>query len=339
MTQKDLIIKWHSEQENAKTIHNKLENIFGSLAVSYQTVTGTIRELSWSERTPLQFSNVGRPCNYNDDRKILKELKSDPSLSCREIARLTNIPYSTVHYILVNRLHYKCRRLRWIPHNLDAQHKNSRVKYSKRLLDVLESCAKHNFRFILTGDECWFCYFTPNGCQWVKDDDEPPIAERPGFFISKIMLCLFWNPHGIAVIYSLPTGTSMNSSTFITNILEPLNKHPANLEAKKSRRRFWLHFDNAPCHRSKEVKNYMTLKKLSRAPHPPFSPDLAPSDFYLFGKIKNKTQGVHFQDEEELLLTIQSEFEKIPKDELFRVFDGWMKRCRLCIQHQGNYFE
>ena len=39
MTQKDLIIKWISEQENATTIHNKLVSIFGSLALSYPSVT------------------------------------------------------------------------------------------------------------------------------------------------------------------------------------------------------------------------------------------------------------------------------------------------------------
>ena len=339
MTQKDLIIKWNSQQENSTTIRNRLVSIFGSLALSYPSVTKTIRELFWNETTKPSDFEAGRPCNYSDDRKILNELKNDSSISCREIARLTRIPYSTVHYILTHRLHYKCRRLRWIPHILDEHHKNARLKYSKQLLDVLQSCAKNKFKFILTGDECWFCYFTPNGCQWVKEDEEPPNAERLGFYRLKIMLCIFWNPHGIVIIYVLPKGTSMNSSIFISNILEPLNQYPANLQAKKSRRRFWLHFDNAPCHRSKVVKNYMALKKFSRAPHPPFSPDLAPSDFYLLGKVKNKTQGVHFKDEEELLLTIQSEFEKIPQDELFRVFDGWINRCKLCIQHKGDYFE
>lgn len=114
----------------------------------------------------------------------------------------------------------------------------------------------------------------------------------------------------------------MNSSIFISNILKHLNEYPANFQAKKSRRRFWVHFDNEPCHRSKMVKSYMALKKLSRAPHPPFRPNLAPSGFYLFGKVKSKTQDIHFKDKEELLLSIQSEFVKIPQDELFRVFDG-----------------
>ena len=233
----------------------------------YQSVTRTIRKLSWTETTPLPIFEGGRPCNYNDDKKILSEIKNDPSISCREIARLTNIPYSTVNYILVNRLHFKYKKLRWIPHVLDTHQKNARLKYSRRLLDVLTNCAKTKFRYILTGDESWFCYFTPNGCRWMNEDEEPPDIERPGFKSPKIMVCLFWNPHGIALIYVLPKGTSMNSSVFIANILEPINEYPANLEAKRCHKKFWIHFDNAPCHRSKQVKEYMTIKKLSRAPH------------------------------------------------------------------------
>lgn len=45
--------------------------------------------------------------------------------------------------------------------------------------------------------------------------------------------------------------------------------------------------------------------------HPTFSPDFAPSDFYLFGKIKNRTQGAHFKDGEDLINAIKDDFEKI----------------------------
>lgn len=45
--------------------------------------------------------------------------------------------------------------------------------------------------------------------------------------------------------------------------------------------------------------------------HPTFSPDFAPSDFYLFGKIKNRTQGAHFKDDEDLINAIKDDFEKI----------------------------
>ena len=42
----------------------------------------------------------------------------------------------------------------------------------------------------------------------------------------------------------------------------------------------FLHFDNARPHAAEHEVDEMGFKKL---PHPPYSPDLAPSDFFLFG--------------------------------------------------------
>jgi transposase len=40
---------------------------------------------------------------------------------------------------------------------------------------------------------------------------------------------------------------------------------------------------NAPAHQSGLVKNFLANKHLLQTPeHPPYSPDLAPAEFYLF---------------------------------------------------------
>ena len=44
----------------------------------------------------------------------------------------------------------------------------------------------------------------------------------------------------------------------------------------------------------------MQLSVFQRAPHPPYSPDLAPSDFFLFGYVKEKLGGQSFKTREEL---------------------------------------
>lgn len=339
MTQKDLVIKWHNEGYTPSVIHEKLMDTFQELSISVSTVSRTIREASWTKNQHRVENFVGRPCNYNDDRKIRNELKKDSTLSCRKIAQIVKIPYSTVHYIMVHRLHLKCCRIKWIPHQLDSSQKNARLKYSKQLLDVLKSCSKNKWRYLVTGDESWFFYFTPNGTKWIDENETPSTTEKRGFGTKKYLLTIFWNPYGIAVIDVLPTCDTMDSSKFILHVLSPLTEFEPNIQAKKSRKRFWVHFDNAPCHRSKAVKAFMTQKKLSRAPHPIYSPDLSPCDFYLFGKIKRSTEGIHFKDENELLETIQDEFYKIPKEELFRVFNSWIDRCNRCIMCNGDYFE
>jgi histone-lysine N-methyltransferase SETMAR len=65
-----------------------------------------------------------------------------------------------------------------------------------------------------------------------------------------------------------------------------------------------VHADNADPHVGKCVTEYMDHKLLKRALHHPYSPDLAPSDFYLFGSVKHELQGHEFTEGEELVSAI-----------------------------------
>ena len=47
-----------------------------------------------------------------------------------------------------------------------------------------------------------------------------------------------------------------------------------------------IHMDNAPCHNSDSVSNEIKKYGLARMPHPPYSQDIAPYDFWLFGFLK-----------------------------------------------------
>jgi hypothetical protein len=49
----------------------------------------------------------------------------------------------------------------------------------------------------------------------------------------------------------------------------------------------------------------MEQSGMKRAPHPPYPPDLAPSDFYLFGHVKGCVAGNAFEDADELFGAIQ----------------------------------
>jgi transposase len=59
--------------------------------------------------------------------------------------------------------------------------------------------------------------------------------------------------------------------------------------------------DNAVPDVAKCVTYYMDHNPLKIAPHPPYSPDLAPADFYLFGYVKHQLQGHEFTEGAELL--------------------------------------
>jgi histone-lysine N-methyltransferase SETMAR len=51
------------------------------------------------------------------------------------------------------------------------------------------------------------------------------------------------------------------------------------------------HHDNAPAHKALSVKPFLAQKLITEMEHPPYFPDLAPNNFWLFPKIKSVLKG------------------------------------------------
>jgi hypothetical protein len=73
--------------------------------------------------------------------------------------------------------------------------------------------------------------------------------------------------------------------------------------------------------------------------HLPYSPDLAPPDFSLFGYVKRCSTGLSFEDADQLLAAVEGAREGIEKVTLQTVFLEWMDRLRKCIATNGEYPE
>jgi histone-lysine N-methyltransferase SETMAR len=52
-----------------------------------------------------------------------------------------------------------------------------------------------------------------------------------------------------------------------------------------------LHHNNAPVHDALRVHEFLAEKSITKKNHPPYSPDLAPCDFWLFAKLKKCLEG------------------------------------------------
>jgi len=73
--------------------------------------------------------------------------------------------------------------------------------------------------------------------------------------------------------------------------------------------------------------------------HPASSPDLAPSDFFLFPKIKEMLKGRHFDDIDDIRSNTTAALKAIPQNQFQNCFEGWTWRWHRCIASQGEYFE
>jgi hypothetical protein len=73
-------------------------------------------------------------------------------------------------------------------------------------------------------------------------------------------------------------------------------------------------------------------------PQPPYSPDLAPYDFFLFRYLKQHLEGKHLNREDEGIAAVREVFDKIPWQTLQNAMDDWQYGLRRCIQLGDEYF-
>ena len=100
-----------------------------------------------------------------------------------------------------------------------------------------------------------------------------------------------------------------------------------------------LHHDNASSHKAKIVKGYFEEQELQVLPHPPYSPDVAPCDFWLLPTLKECLAGRKFHRMQDLAKAVFSELRRIPKDDYAAAMEKWIARLQTCIKRRGECFE
>jgi len=73
--------------------------------------------------------------------------------------------------------------------------------------------------------------------------------------------------------------------------------------------------------------------------HPPYSPELAPSDFSFFPKLKNALKGQRFVHLSDIQRNVKTLLRGIPENDFQDCFWQWHHRLTKCTASQGEYFE
>ncbi|UYV68588.1 hypothetical protein LAZ67_6000140 [Cordylochernes scorpioides] len=125
----------------------------------------------------------------------------------------------------------------------------------------------------------------------------PKRKPRPNRLGKKAMLCVWWDQTGVVYFKLLKPGETVNTSRYeqqMHSLREALNEKRPELREKHNK--LILQHDNAPARNATVVKN--TIKDLGweLLPHPPYSPDLAPSDYHLFTSLGHALKNQEFSN-------------------------------------------
>ena len=330
---------------SAKQIHDRLIAVHGQNAVSRTTVQRWLLKFRIDPDNVSDMQRSGRPRVQDPGNidKVRQVLAADKRTSVRQAARTTGLSRATTHRIIQKDLSKTKKPAKWVPHLLTQPQRNRRVLLARAALALLRR-RNNAVEHVVAEDESWFWVWDPDSkrssAQWLDPGEERPQKARQEQSTAKVMLVLFFDRQGVVYREWVPNGVGINANLYI-DILERMR-----VSLRHRRPRLWsrevkwaLLHDGAPAHRCRDTIRYLNYHGFTLMPHPGYSPDISPCDYWIFRKLKTMTSGVRYRNIGELTAAVDQAMNNIAPQEFADAMDRYPVRLRKLIAEQGRYFE
>ncbi|XP_046976362.1 histone-lysine N-methyltransferase SETMAR-like [Vanessa cardui] len=315
-----------------KDIHCDLMETLGESAPPYSTVARWAKEFKLGRTSTEDEHREGRPStSLTEDnvKKVEDIVLADRRVTIRHVAEITGLSYGSIQRILANELHMNKVSARWVPRMLTDEQKNKRVDISRANLEKFQ-CDKDIFllRFV-TMDETWIHHFDPETEQqsmtWKRASSPTPKKFKVSSSAGKVMASVFLDAEGIIMVEYLEKGATITGSYYADQIRR-WREAIKQKSRGKLRAGVLFHQDNAPSHKAAVAMTAIQESGFEILEYPPYSPDLAPSDFYLFPRLKEHLRGKKFEDNSEVMAAVEEFLESF--EEVAAGYSSTLSQCK-----------
>ena len=197
---------------------------------------------------------------------------------------------------------------RWVPIMMAEDLERSRFDISKYLRSRNEDDPEELMGLVVTQDETWVHHFDPESKkqsrQWKYPVSPFPKPFKRVSSAGKV---------GVIMVDYLVEGPTINGAYYAEE-LRRLRQEIVRKRRVKLTLGALLLQDNAPAHTSKAAMAAATECSFEVLPHSPHSPDLAPSDFFLFPKLKTNPRSRSFESNEGVIVAVNEYLEDHRRD-------------------------
>lgn len=181
----------------------------------------------------------------------------------------------------------------WVPHELSEKNLMDRIEICESLLrwNKSESFLKR----LVTGDEKWVVYNNiKHKKSWSKPGESSQTVAKRELHPQKVLLCIWWDWQGMVYYELLPQGETIDSIKYCSQLSKLKRAIKDKRPELANRKGVVFHHDNARPHTSLVTRQRLRTFDWEIMPYPPYSPDIAPSDYHLFRSLQNHLDGQKF---------------------------------------------
>jgi len=282
---REVLLYFFNVKKSAVESHRLLVEAYGEAALSETMCHDWFRRFKSGDFDVEDKEHDGRP-KLVEDAELEALLGEDLCQTQEELAESLRIAQSTISMRL-KALGMIQIQGNWVPYELKPRDLERRFFICEQLLQRQKR--KDFLHRIVTGDEKWIYYDNPKR---IKSCNKPSHAStstaKPNIHGSKLMLCIWWDQQGVVYYELLQPNETITEDRYrlqLMRLSRALKKKRPQYERRHDKVIF--QHDNARPHVAQAVKTYLETLKWEILPHPPYSPDLAPSDYHLFRSMRH----------------------------------------------------
>jgi len=140
---------------------------------------------------------------------------------------------------------------------------------------------------------------------WRRSGSPRPKKFRVQKSAGKVVASIFWDQDSIPAINYLPKGQTIIAEYYLSLLVQLKDILKGKRRGKVTKGVLFLH-DNAPAHRTLGIQKKLAYLGFQLLDHPPYSPDLALSDYHLFPRLKKQLKGRHFSSDAEVIAAAET---------------------------------
>ena len=324
-------------------IKNTVIAAYGDQALSKSAIYKIMKKVKAGEETADQRYKNPKKTKRTGDliAAVAAAVSDDRRLTIAELAAATGASTATVFRILTEELGLVKKSARWVPKLLNEDQKMERVRICRKFVAAVRRRSMSMLDCIVTMDETMVSYHTPTtkrqSMQWIPKGQPGPIKAKVQASRTKQMVLAFFDSRGLIYTNIVPRGTPVNAA-YIVKALAVFWKKLKKKRPQMAAGDWFFHWDNAPVHTAAIVQDWLAAREVQVLPHPPYSPDLAPADFFFFPKMKEELAGRHL-DQKSFKKAWDGVASRFTEEDFAAAFRRWFERSEKCVQVGGNYVE